>query len=359
LKTVAVCPICKNFLSNNLFRDDGSDRDDCLQPFVLAKKYLMARGYAMDTIDIADFKEAGCILFYDFNVRLILKAFLAGKSTIYIQLEPPCVYPFHQPKVLRKLQSIFTAVITWDDGLVDGGRFIKYHIPMPYPRQNTPAVDFNDKKLLTNISGNKSSFHKDELYSKRVEAIRYFEANAPDGFDLYGFGWDGAEYPSYRGTVANKNETLRNYRFTLCYENMTNIDGYISEKIFDAFYAGCVPIYWGADNIADYVDPRCYIDKRDFGSYGELHDYLRDMSEDEYNARLHAIAEYLASDSYKPFLPEGFAQTLFEAVNSLDGLRVRGVGFAASLTAYGFYFLYYKAKRHFRKLFRMERRDFL
>jgi hypothetical protein len=29
-----------------------------------------------------------------------------------------------------------------------------------------------------------------ELYSKRVEAIKWFEKNHPEDFDFYGIGWD-------------------------------------------------------------------------------------------------------------------------------------------------------------------------
>lgn len=40
---------------------------------------------------------------------------------------------------------------------------------------------------------------------------------------------------------------LRNYRFNICPEN-SNVYGYVTEKVFDAILAGCIPIYWGSDN---------------------------------------------------------------------------------------------------------------
>ena len=36
------------------------------------------------------------------------------------------------------------------------------------------------------------------------------------------------------------------------------VKGYITEKIFDSFFAGVVPIYWGAENITDYVPKSLY-----------------------------------------------------------------------------------------------------
>jgi len=45
----------------------------------------------------------------------------------------------------------------------------------------------------------------------------------------------------------NKVEFLKSYKFNLCPEN-SNYPGYVTEKIFDAISAGCIPIYWGSDN---------------------------------------------------------------------------------------------------------------
>lgn len=45
----------------------------------------------------------------------------------------------------------------------------------------------------------------------------------------------------------NKSDYLRQFKFNLCPENSDNM-GYVTEKIFDAHKAGCIPIYWGAEN---------------------------------------------------------------------------------------------------------------
>jgi hypothetical protein len=39
---------------------------------------------------------------------------------------------------------------------------------------------------------------------------------------------------------------LEQYRFNLCPEN-SNASGYCTEKIFEAIYAGCIPVYYGAN----------------------------------------------------------------------------------------------------------------
>ena len=46
----------------------------------------------------------------------------------------------------------------------------------------------------------------------------------------------------------NKIEYLRDFKFNICPEN-TISEGYITEKLFDSFRAGCIPIYSGDENI--------------------------------------------------------------------------------------------------------------
>jgi len=44
-----------------------------------------------------------------------------------------------------------------------------------------------------------------------------------------------------------KRRYLLTYRYNVCPEN-SNAYGYVTEKLFDAIDAGCVPIYWGSYN---------------------------------------------------------------------------------------------------------------
>ena len=66
--------------------------------------------------------------------------------------------------------------------------------------------------------------------------------------------------------IDRKIDVLKKYRFCICYENIKDVSGYVTEKIFDAFWAGCIPVYLGADNISDHVPKNCFISRRDFGS---------------------------------------------------------------------------------------------
>ena len=45
----------------------------------------------------------------------------------------------------------------------------------------------------------------------------------------------------------NKHDFIRQFKFNICPEN-SNAEGYVTEKLFQAIAAGCIPIYWGSNN---------------------------------------------------------------------------------------------------------------
>ncbi len=231
------------------------------------------------------------------------------KKLLLFAFEPPVWRKSaYEPEFLDKFKRIYT----WDDDLVDNKKFFKFYYPVLQPMlKNLPS--FEEKKLVTQMSSNKKSKHSQELYKERESVIQFFE-DKPNIFDFYGFAWEKKGYKNYRGSVENKLETLKNYRFNVCYENMRDVKGYITEKIFDSFAAGSVPIYWGASNVTDYIPKNCFIDRRDFRDFNEVYDYIRTMDKATYNNYLKNIQEYLQSDKAKLFSQEMFNVIFLEAV---------------------------------------------
>jgi len=235
----------------------------------------------------------------------------------------------------------FRKIFTWDDTAVDNKKYFKINYAHKMPRRISQETS-HKKKLCTLIASNKFTAHPRELYSERIKAIRWFEQHRPEDFDLYGIGWDRhyfhgtwlgmnlarlnrltplakllkPQYPSYRGVVPSKRATHQHYRFAICYENAKDFSGYITEKIFDCFFAGCVPVYRGADNITQHIPENTFIDKRQFPTYEELYAYIKNMPEEEYRAYLRAIQSFLASDKAYPFSAEYFAKTLIHHITS-------------------------------------------
>lgn len=94
----------------------------------------------------------------------------------------------------------------------------------------------------------------------------------------------------------SKIATSRAYRFTIAFENACSED-YVTEKFFDPFWAGSVPVYLGAPNVADFAPgEHCYIDAIDY-SPRELADYLNTLVADE-----EAYSAYFAWKN-RPFRP--------------------------------------------------------
>jgi alpha(1,3/1,4) fucosyltransferase len=231
-----------------------------------------------------------------------------SKSVLFLW-EPPSVIPENYSKTLH---SYFGKVYTWDDDLVDNKKYFKFYYPEFQPMCDN-EIPFNDKKLCTQISRNKTSTHPNELYSKRKEVVQFYEDKNTDDFDFYGSGWPDNCYKNYKGRLDSK-ECLKGYKFTYCYENITNINGYVTEKIFDSFHYGCVPIYLGANNIEKYIPKNCFIDRRDFDSDETLYCHLKDMSEEKHNEYINNIKIFLNSDKAYLFTSDHFLEIFKEAV---------------------------------------------
>ncbi len=334
-----------DFLYGRIF--DPEMRDSYADPYIYLKERLHALGYELVTSD--DYPVEGCnwLFFFDAPSVLDLRGLRGrirnmrrrlhgrrpirdlygeaqecglGDKCVLFLLEPPSVNPNNWQ---QKLHKMFRVIFTWNDVLVDGEKFHKIRWPQARRFPHITPVPFQDKKLLVNISMNKHSRHQHALYSARSQSIRYFDRKQPAHFDLYGVGWDRPtrwqewilpfmqpKYSCYRGTVKNKWDVLPYYRFALCYENIDNQAGYITEKIFDCMRADCVPIYWGAPNVTEYVHADAFIDRRRFESDAELEQYLLSVTESRYESYRQAIATYLASERFKGFLPFAFADTI-------------------------------------------------
>ncbi len=100
----------------------------------------------------------------------------------------------------------------------------------------------------------------------------------------------GKCYGSYKNTQQKKipghwsNEelidTYSQYKFVIAMEN-TIKDGYVTEKIINAFYSGAIPIYWGSSNINDFFNEKAFINVSNYSSFEDCVNYVVNMSEEE------------------------------------------------------------------------------
>ena len=295
----------------------------------ILKEKLEKNGHTIATYDILPIEESDAVLCFDNvyfqNNRHFWRMFIHRKlgNTVHIDYEPPSANcKIHNPEGLKKLSNLFKVLVTYNDEVVNNKTIVKGCIADYLTKEIEYKNNFRNKKfllILANYRVNLMLFglHKDELYTKRGEAVLYFQEKCPEEFDLYGNYWPETHMKCYKGNVEReeKIKVISQYKFIISYDSITNQKGYISEKIFDCFKAKTIPVYWGADNVTEYIPKECFVDKRDFNNYDELYNYLKNMTEEEYNQRIKAIEEYLHSDKYRNlFSSEASADILYKAL---------------------------------------------
>jgi len=324
--------------NNSLFLNASVEIDEnLLSPFHEMYLYGKKHDIHFMTLDVVEkFEDMDGFLFLDFPnlknsyVKQALKLDLPKYLVIF---ESEAIKPDNWNSDNHK---IFDKIFTWSDELIDNNKYFKLNFPHSLPKTINKDVS-QKKKLCTLIARNNRINYPLELYTKREEAIRWFEKFHPNDFDLYGGRWDihmhqnryirsllrrakmnklfKAHFPSFKGSVSSKKNTLEKYKFSICYENARDIPGYITEKIFDCFLAGCVPVYWGANNITDHVPSDCFIDKREFNSYEELYQYMSNISDEEYIQYLDNIELFFNSDKVGQFTNEYFIKTIVSNIS--------------------------------------------
>lgn len=322
---------------NGVYQDDvfnlesNLNRDNGFYSWVALRDSFLEHQFSMHTADVNIHNDAA------FELHVDVQKMGASVPCYLLMLETPQVCPANgMAENLGRYRKVFT----WNDALVDGQHFVKANFPNPI---HVPSVDgfATRDRFCCLISGNRSLDAQDNriLYPERVKAIRWFEEHVPQDFDLYGVGWDipgippglrgkllhrfwrGLScfvkfnpFPSYRGRVQHKRDVLQRTRFSICYENVRDLPGYITEKIFDSFFSGCVPVYWGASNVTDYIPADCFIDRRLFADTEAVYNHLKQMTENEFRGYQQRIAVFLQSNAAYPFSSESLAETIVNTI---------------------------------------------
>lgn len=317
MKKIAFIPWDSSIHDDNIY----CPRDDWyVDSHILLSRYLKTKGAEIHTIDMyKDLNEIDCFLFSKLEYEWMVKVagIKAMDKAVYWSAEPPVVVGVNCREGYEQILKYFGNVMTWNPDLVDNKRIFLRNIPYMFVKYYGDSSEnaFRNKKLMTNISGDKSSDHPKEMYSEREKVITWFEKNHPDEFDLYGFGWNADKHPSYKGTVNSKFDTYHKYKFALCLENMKDVKGYITEKICDCLTAGIVPVYYGASDISKYVPEDCYIDYSQFDSLDDMYQFLNDMSYDRYMEYINCIDRYLDNPAYEPFNEEFLGDAILKVIN--------------------------------------------
>jgi len=287
------------------------NRDNILLPFYELKVALEKLGYDVRTTSRLDnLHDADHIVCFSVLTRLQdLRKYPKSKCILFLW-EPPTVTP---ENYYPGNHEYFGKVYTWQDDLVDNEKYFKFFDPTPaYPMVD--VVPFGQKKNFVMLTQGIHRSHPLSLTSERWKIVDFFEKNYEGDFDLWGRRWPKGYSKNYKGTTPTKIECFKNYKFSFCYENMRDVQGYITaQKIFNSFAASCVPIFWGASNVEKYIPKSCFIDKRDFPTYEELCFFLKNMPQEKYEEYLQNIRSYLASSQALLFSPVFFIDTVIRS----------------------------------------------
>lgn len=312
--TVFIDPSYSAYYQDRLFDSMNSElnRDNGLSPFFRLHSYLEKRNIEIHTADYLIEGKINSFMNNYYSLGLIRNySGLRFRSNVrlcgFIIMEPPVVAP-RLYRALPDLSHHFERVYLHNiegDGYslkgVDKSKLRKFYWPQPF---NDVLEQYweNENRLnrIVVINGNHIPRSlKGQLYSKRIEAM--VKLAKWGVVDLYGRGWNQwwshrsmwspywFNYKTlmsiYKGSCISKYEILSRYRFSLCFENM-EMNGYVTEKIFDCMYSGTIPIYLGAKDISSLIPPGAYIDCRKFESWEEIYNYTMSMSKiDVFNMR--------------------------------------------------------------------------
>lgn len=346
MKLYLIDPHEDRLYKNGLF---NPKLDSSFVVWVKIKKLLLIKKIILDTIDLHPVEKADKIFFFDHQTYSLFNHKLSHYLQLCIQKKIPknklnliiSESPIMKPETwLIKNHIFYGKIFTWNDALIDNKKYFHYSWLQNIEYNKPTKVRFEDKKLITVINAQKTNYLPNELYSLRVKAIRYFEKKYPDDFDLYGVGWEKPlnlkfvysalknnpvktliflkdyidslrGFSSYKGFVNNKLAVLSQYKFCLCFENMKDIDGYITEKIFDCFKANCVPIYYGASNISKYIPSDTFINFRQFKTFDEMYSHMINMDKKTYNGYLISIKKFIKSNQLKKWNYQSYCSQVF------------------------------------------------
>jgi hypothetical protein len=242
----------------------------------------------------------------------------------------------------RELKPLARKILTYDLDEVDGQKvfWLPYSLDIQAGRQNRElALEQARPHLLGMVNSWKKSEIPGDLYRKRNRlAIQVGKILKGEMF-LAGPGWDrhmvhslkwqrslAKRCPSlarslfrwpnsaYRGVLGlgrAKLQALATCEFALVPENCSSLRGYITEKIFNALFAGCIPIYQGHPEATRWLPSETFLPMERFRSGAQLVKFLRAMTREEKEAYREAGTRFL----------EGGATEFFDVNKSVDVFR--------------------------------------
>lgn len=131
-------------------------------------------------------------------------------------------------------------------------------------------------------------------------------------------------YPQVGPSKEDKNAFLKTCKFAIAFENddYDDLQGYVTEKIIDAFAAGAIPIYWGDPTISSVFNAKAFLNRRDYESDSQFIDAIIELDNDEirYNKMKQEPALLHVPEA---FYPQAVCDKILSLLQEKKSRRVR------------------------------------
>jgi hypothetical protein len=188
-----------------------------------------------------------------------------GQIWVGVTMEPDGYYPWQaSPESLATLDLLLSYHAHADVRL-------NFSYPRSFAEMLAPAPAKDPEHLVCAFISNAHSLSGRERLVERLEKLLPIHH--------YGRWHHNTPAPRPEGPEA-KLAILKKYHFCLAIENSLQPD-YVTEKWFDCFAAGCVPVYLGAPNILDFApSPSSHVDLRSFARLEHLDQNIQAAARD-------------------------------------------------------------------------------
>jgi hypothetical protein len=219
-----------------------------------------------------------------------------NKSTWLFMMECHPVIPRnYAPETIFQYKGL----VTWNRKIIDMYKdsIATAHVvgfPIPYVNHITEFTPFSNKFNATCVMGRyREPIRIDgDIVAQRLSTA---EGLQKAGLQVHCYGKVAYGGRMYKGPVGAAEESfpgsvsklrlVDKYKYTLafenCYHELYSWD-YITEKIFDAFRAKTVPIYYGCYNVEEHIPKELFVDYREFRNDSDLVKYLGSITEAQY-----------------------------------------------------------------------------
>ncbi len=177
----------------------------------------------------------------------------------------------------KGLETDFDLIFTYSQTILeklDNARFVPFCAMAWNSNNQDPKAYKKKSKNISILSSNKTMC---DLHKFRINIANMCKSQGlADTFGTF----DGGKFVSI-------DETLRDYRFSICIENDT-APYFFTEKISSAFVAQTIPVYLGASKIDELFNPDGIIK---ISTKSDIKEVLKQCTKEEYERRLPAIKD--------------------------------------------------------------------